>query len=154
LVLESLRITNNANVPYLLTRVNWEDAERDAVPAVNVTSNPDRYAVRGEYVRLLVIPNATYTLYWSGLFQPTPITIASSDSATNAWMTKGAELVRNYAKMMVARDTLVDADRATSALAAMQMADDDLIAENTKRQHAGIRPWGARMRVGIRAWGA
>lgn len=139
-----LRVLADTVTPYPLERISWEEAQAEAVNAATASGPPASYAVRGDQIRLLPIPDDAYTLYWSGRFAPTTtITVGGGDSQTNVWMTTGAALIRNHAKKIVARDTLHDGVRAAAAEAAEMEADEALSRENMLRKKRRIKPWGA-----------
>lgn len=140
LTLQSLRIRPaGATDTYQLAREHWETLEQAATPSSLSTGTPFRYAVRGELVRLDPIPDSSsHTLYWAGIYRPsTELTIASGTSATNVWMTEGASLIRNRAKKIVARDTLVDGPRAAAAEVAELEALDILRKKTNRRLMTG-----------------
>lgn len=135
--LDTLRIKTSGTEAYDLIRQDWASIDHLATLASVFKADPTDYAVRGEYVRLYPIPDGVYTLYWTGIVQPTALTTSSEDADTNAWMTEGAQLIRNRAKMIVARDVLRDPELASLAGQAELEALARLRRETRRRLSGG-----------------
>lgn len=81
---------------------SWYDLEARS----NVASEPGRPIYRAEYqdqFRLWPIPDAIYTLTWSGIIDRAP---ASDAETANPWMTKAEALIRARAKAVVMNDVV------------------------------------------------
>lgn len=72
-----------------------EDQEQDA----NYFSRPEAFAVQNGEFRLYPIPDQSYTLTLSYVRSLPEVSASAADSASNAWMTDGEELIRLHAKV-------------------------------------------------------
>lgn len=110
---DSITATIN-NMPYRLTprTQQWFD-DYQALPSQYI-GQPDSYAIFNDQIRLFPIPDNVYPLNISCLARlgPNPLT---ADGDTNSWMTEGAKLIREQAKMTLCRDVLGDSQGKTNA---------------------------------------
>lgn len=81
---------------YPLTEVTYDWIE-DEQRGTASEGQPTRFAIHARELRFYPIPERTYTLVGSFLCSLTEISVSAADSATNAWMTEGEQLVRTYA---------------------------------------------------------
>lgn len=90
--------------------------------STNYQGQPADYTLYGQQLRIWPIPDQVYTLSLMGLARlpPNPL---SADGDTNAWMTDAEPLIRSYAKMILYRDILRDAEGAGGALELAKEAD-------------------------------
>jgi hypothetical protein len=61
------------------------------------TGRPVYFALQNRQLRFAPVPDTSYSLVMSFLYQLPEISYSSSDAATNAWMTEGEELIRKHA---------------------------------------------------------
>ena len=126
--LDSLRITVNSQLNELVP-VSFDEMEA-LYDGNNNAGQPFRYARYGKRIRLYPMPDAIYTLTWSGLFEESTLA-ASAD--TNDWMTDGELLIRHTARMTILRDYLRDDQAAASCGPAIGAALDALDREHMRR---------------------
>lgn len=61
------------------------------------SGEPSKYAIQNRQLRFYPIPDQSFTLVMSFLCDLPEVSVSASDSATNAWMDEGEELVRKQA---------------------------------------------------------
>ncbi len=114
----------------------------DRWQSLTTTGTPCDYALFGDQLRLMPIPDAVYTITISGLAR---LKTLSADSDTNAWMTEGEALIRHRAKKLIYRDVVRDPDGKALADEAEAEALMKLERKTAAKVGVGrIRPWGYR----------
>jgi hypothetical protein len=97
---------------WLIDPTSFEDIEgRQA--GVTTNSRPFLYAEYQDQYRLYPVPDAIYTLTWSGVIDRAP---ASDGETGNPWMTKAEALIRSRAKAVIMLDTVRDPNWKTEQL--------------------------------------
>lgn len=61
------------------------------------TGQPTKYAVQNYELRLYPVPDRSYTLVLSFLYDLTSVSISASDAVSNAWTDEAEELIRKHA---------------------------------------------------------
>jgi len=72
----------------------WIDDESGAT---DVTGQPEVFAIQNRQIRFYPIPDRSYSLVMSFLYELREVSFSASDAATNAWMVEGEELIRKHA---------------------------------------------------------
>jgi hypothetical protein len=86
---------------------------------VNYRSEPEKFAMQGEDLRLWPVPDNAYRLDMTFLYEDNTVSASASDGATSSWMTTGEEMIRMRAKADVLANVIRgpqaerEADRAT-----------------------------------------
>ena len=99
----------------LIPKPNDWIIERKVDP--NFTSEPVYYAMAGRQLRFYPAPDQTYSFEATALLDLREISVSASDSASNAWLNEGEELIRMRAMAEVLEvyidgpEALVKADR-------------------------------------------
>lgn len=110
--LDSITLTTGGN-PYVLDErtQQWFDRFQGTIGS---QSQPTDYGIYGNQIRLYPVPDAVYTMNLSAHARlgPNPLT---ADADTNDWMTEGEALIRNFAKLLIARDILISAVQSEAA---------------------------------------
>lgn len=73
---------------------SWLD---DQYRGLNETGRPMYFALQNRQLRFAPVPDTSYSLVMSFLFQLPEVSVSASDAATNAWMVEGEELIRKHA---------------------------------------------------------
>lgn len=81
--------------PLMEVTYRWIEEHRHNV---NYRSEPEKFAVHAESLRLWPVPDAAYELMMTYLYEDTSVSASASDGATNEWMTDGYELIKSRAK--------------------------------------------------------
>lgn len=122
LSVDSIAITISANDIYTLDPKSY--AMLELLQGASFSSGqPYYYAPYKEQYRLYPVPDAIYTLTWSGIIDDTAF---SSDSDSNAWSTEAEELIRQRAKAIVRIDVIQHPMAQTEAIMLRQRNSDCL----------------------------
>ena len=108
-------------------------------------SRPDIFAVQTYELRLYPVPDRSYTILMSYVYELPDISASASDTATNAWMTEGEELIRTHAKI----DMLINVIQSPESFqyAGVLKAQEKLVEKALDRQHkraqssGRLTPW-------------
>lgn len=125
----------SGTTPWTLTERSDREIEEWSMPAISSTGQSTDFARFGRQIRLYPIPDAAYTLTFSGLIDVEPALTA--DSVSNAWTTDGEMLVRQLAKALVCIDVLQDAERAAQLAALVGFSPTDLMRGATPKRRTG-----------------
>ncbi len=107
-------------------------------PSTQYTGVPVDYAIFGDQLRLAPIPDAAYTITFSGLAR---LPTLSQDADTNAWMTEGEALIRNQAKVFLCTVNGDDAGLGSAQLG-LATAERSLARKMTAKANTGrIAAW-------------
>lgn len=130
--LDELTITVNG-YRYQLAARTWEWIDARSVTTTSV-GQPSDFAYYAQQIRLYPIPDAVYTVRFSGAV---PLAVLSADGDTNAWTTTAEALIRARAKWAIFKNTLMDADNAAAAKAEEQDEYGSLVWSNSRRIATG-----------------
>lgn len=128
---------------YLEERTHhWLDREKEWD---GYRSRPDVFSIQTNEMRMYPTPDRSYTALMSYVYEQSEVSASAADSATNAWMTDGEELIRLHAKV----DLLVNVIRGPesfqeAALLAQRERDvlTQLRKEYKRSQSSGsLIPW-------------
>jgi len=65
---------------------------------LNYRSEPEKFALQGDELRLWPVPDDGYQIMMTYLYEDLTVSASASDGATNNWMTDGEEMIRARAK--------------------------------------------------------
>lgn len=144
LTIEHARLQiNGTNVRNLIPRTTAWMNERD--DNETETGEPIYYAVENRQLRLHPAPDQSYSVELYGHMDLQEISISTSSStATNAWMTHGADLIRNHATAEVLAVYIKGDEALRDAEVHRQLAkqyNDELVRQfNAQARAAEITP--------------
>lgn len=75
---------------------HWLDREKEWD---GYRSRPCVYSVQNYELRMYPVPDRSYTILMSYVYELPDISASASDTASNAWMVEGEELIRLHAKI-------------------------------------------------------
>lgn len=136
--MDVLKVTVNSHT-YELTQRNVQYLNNHYTPSTQYKSQPLDYAVYEEQLRLLPIPNDSYTLELQ-YFKSFDDLSATSD--TNVWMTKGERLIRFRAKADIYANYLREPDMA-AIMKAQEAEELEKLRERTQAAYgtSEIKPY-------------
>ncbi len=85
--------TTSDRDPLLEVTYDWID---DHSRARNTDGRPTHYAIENRRLRFYPVPDTSYSLVMSFLYELRDVSVSASDGATNAWMSEGEELIRKH----------------------------------------------------------
>ena len=91
------------------------------------TGQPTRYAVQNYELRLYPVPDRSYTLVLSFLYDLQNVSISASDDATNAWMDEGEELIRKHAMSDLKVNYIGGADQIAEGQLLRRECSDEIL---------------------------
>lgn len=145
LEVDSLRLQEASNYYERLEEVafTWMD---DHNPYQDFQSVPSKFAVQNRELRLYPIPDASYAMQMSYLYDLGGVSASASDSATNAWLTEGAELIRTHATIDLLENYIGGQESYQQAQALLPRelrVYGELKRRAEREQTSGrIQPWG------------
>jgi len=101
---------------------------------VNYRSEPEKFAVQGNDMRVWPVPDGAYELTLTYLYEDTTVSASASDGATNNWMTDGFEMIKSRAKADVLENQVRGQDAFLEAALNKTREND---AFKTLRRQAG-----------------
>jgi len=134
LYIDNLRVAITTTDKYDLERKPYQylDSISDSITADE--GQPTCYAYYAKQIRLYPIPDASYSIYGSGVMLLSEL---SATGDTNAWMTDGEELIRSRAKWDIFTHVVKDLESA----GVMKSVEKDelkaLIEASTSRNATG-----------------
>jgi hypothetical protein len=141
---DALRIEEQANYYEPLAEVtfDWIDEHNGRVDHYSV---PAKFAVQNRELRLFPIPDGTYELQLSYLYDLGGVSASASDGASNAWTDEAEQLVRLHAQADVlelyigGQESVVAAQLLRGKAAAVY---NELKRRANREQSTGrLRPW-------------
>jgi len=129
-MIDYLSVTVGANA-YPLRMQSWDVIEEWNGYATT-SGQPTDFSVQDGQVRLYPVPNIAYALTFLGVADVTPALDYDDGTSTNAWLTKGYDLIAARVRYILYRDYFRDAEGAQIALGAQQEALSDLRNEASK----------------------
>ena len=145
LEVDSLRLRDPSNYYERLEEVafTWMD---DNSPYQDFTSVPSKFAIQNRELRLYPIPDDSYTLQMSYLYDLGGVSAGAADSATNTWMTEGEELIRTHATIDLLENYIGGQE---SLMQAQALRPRELLVYGELKRRAEreqtsarIQPWG------------
>lgn len=95
LEVDSLRLEDGSTRHPMHERgFDWLD---DRYQSIGTTGRPVYFSVQNRQLRFAPIPDTSYSLVMSFLYQLPEVSVSATDEATNAWMVEGEELIRKHA---------------------------------------------------------
>ena len=134
LFIDTLRIAITSTDKYDLERVPFEDLASISDSITADEGQPTGYAYYAKQIRLYPIPDASYSVYGSGVMFLGDLS-ASAD--TNAWMTDGEELIRARAKWSLLTHVIKEKSSADDMKAVEKEELSALIAATNSRKATG-----------------
>lgn len=139
LELDQLTVLQGSS-PVTMIERSHRQMEEWAVTVGSGTGIPTEFANFGATVRFYPIPDAVYSLTWTGIVEQPALT---SDASSNAWTDKAEMLTRQAAKALVYLDVIQNVAAARETAALVGLTPDDLTGAVTRRRSTGrIRAWG------------
>jgi hypothetical protein len=137
--LDALTLLQGTTPLHLVERRHRE-MEEWAVPAASATGIPTEYAKFANTVRFYPIPDAVYSLTWTGLVEVTPA--LTTDLSSNYWTLEGEMLTRQTAKALIWLNVIRNGEEASAAAATVGLTPEDLIRSATRKRGTGrVRVW-------------
>jgi hypothetical protein len=93
--------SGNFTDPLIETTYAWIERNRTNQ---NYRSEPEKYAMQGNDLRLWPVPDDAYRLTMTYLYEDSGVSASASDGASNDWMTHGEEMIRLRTKAGVLRN--------------------------------------------------
>lgn len=122
LEVDSLRLEDGITRTPLEERgFDWID---DNYQALDMTGRPMYFSIQNRQIRFAPIPDTSYSLVMSFLYQLPEVSASASDEATNAWMTEGEELIRKHAISDLRVNYLGGAEEIQKGMALRQECSD------------------------------
>lgn len=94
--IDSIRVQDDSDHWIPLTGKSFDEIEYRSIDPDD-DDEPVYYAVYGQALRFWPIPDRTYSFQVAYLADFTDISLSASDSASNAWINEGRELIRCHA---------------------------------------------------------
>jgi hypothetical protein len=122
---------------------DWIDEQESNA---DLRGRPRRFAIQHRTMRLYPIPDQTYTLMLSFQYELTNVSKSADDSATNAWLNEGEELIRKHA-MSELYVLYIDGDEAIRKGRMLRAECSDvilpvLVAQAAREQSSGrLKPF-------------
>jgi hypothetical protein len=126
--LDSLRITISGQ-RYSMREISFNEME-SRFDGVTTQNQPYEYSRYGGRIRIYPVPDAAYTLTWSGIFEDSTLT---GNEISNGWMTHGELLIRASAKLLLLRDYIKSYEDVPAAQQALENAEKALYREHVMR---------------------
>ncbi len=158
--------TLNPDLEYIVTPVGWLEVDTlrledensreplkektfdqidDEYRGRNDTGRPVYFAMQNRQLRFAPIPDTSYSLVMSFLYQLPEVSFSASDAASNAWMVEGEELIRKHA-LSDLKVLYMGGEKIQEGMALRQECSDiiapALEAQAARETTAGrLRPW-------------
>jgi len=104
--IDQIRVTytsGNFTDPLEEVTFRWIEQHRTNV---NYQSQPEKFAVDANELRIWPVPDGGYELLMTYLYFDSTVSASASDNATSSWMTDGYELIKSRAKADVLENTV------------------------------------------------
>jgi hypothetical protein len=111
-----------------------QDWIEDAALGFSASGQPTDFCMNNTALRLWRTPSDVWTITVTGTFD---LSALSADGDANAWTAEAQDLIAARARMLLARDVLLDGDMKAAAEEAEREAYNALIAETTRRLGTG-----------------
>lgn len=132
--IDTLKIAETSTDKYDLERRPFEELDAYSQSNVNDEGKPVWYAYYAKQIRLYPIPDASYSIYGSGIIALADL---SATTDTNAWMTDGEALIRARAKWDLYTHVIKEVESAQLMKAAENEELRSLMAATSARKATG-----------------
>ncbi len=134
--------SGNFTDPLIETTYAWIERNRTNQ---NYRSEPEKFAMQGNDLRLWPVPDAAYTLTMTYLVRFPEVSASASDAASNSWMTDAEELIRTRARIKVLKNVVRGPEAVAEAndlLPDLRTTYRELKRRANRQQSSGrIVPW-------------
>lgn len=142
LEMDFLRAEDNG-ARFSLDEVSYDVIE-DKFGSIN--ARPEVFSIQNRELRLAPIPDKSYSLVVSYLCKLEEVSLSADDTATNAWMTEGEELIRKKAMADLLAVYIDGPESVQKALLLRSECEEDILPalerQAAREQSAGrIRAW-------------
>jgi hypothetical protein len=121
---------------------HWLDREKEWA---GYNSRPAVYAIQNNELRLYPVPDLSYTILMSFVYELPNVSASALDTASNAWMTDGEELIRTHAKVDMLENIIrgPEAFQEASLLRGREAQVFKQLDIEYKRSHSSgrLQPW-------------
>lgn len=111
----------------------------------DLTDEPIFYAIQNRQLRLYPAPDRSYSLQMSYLYDLRDVSISASDSASNAWLDEGLELIRMHATVDLLENYVdgEEAHRKAERLRIREQLELKQLKRRANREQGGgfVQPW-------------
>lgn len=134
--------TSNDSDILIETTYEWID-EENRNPTYR--GRPQYYAIQNRSLRLYPIPDQTYTLHMSFLYQLSDVSLSASDAAANAWTNEGYNLIYSRA-MADMLENYIGGEEAWAWAERLRLREVEAEREikrraNREQSGPGLKPW-------------
>lgn len=118
----------------------------DQTESDNDRGKPYRYAIQHRELRLFPTPDKSYTLVLSFQYELQNVSISSTDSDTNAWLTEAEQLIRKHAMADLYVNYIDGPESIAKGLMLRRECSDEILpvleSQAAREQSSGkIKPW-------------
>lgn len=108
-------------------------------------AEPQFFAIQNRQLRLYPAPDQTYSLQMSYLYDLQDVSISASDSAENAWLNEGLELIRAHATVDLLENYIDGPDAMAKAerIRLRERQEEKQLKRRANREQGGgmVLPW-------------
>ena len=104
----------------------------ERITDLSLSDEPQRFAIQNRLLRVYPAPDMSYSAEMQFLANLPEVSASASDSASNAWLTEGYELIKTHATIEVL-ETYIDGDEAPIKAQRLRLREAEVERELKRR---------------------